>query len=310
MMSTFLSDVLGGLAACPPTLPCKYFYDQRGSRLFDQICELPEYYLTRSEQAVLERHRGEIVATVSDCATMAELGSGSSIKTRMLLDRLPGLRRYLPIDISAAHLLETAQDLRRRYPHLDVDPMVADYAEPLPPLPALQPRTGERTVVFFPGSSLGNFHPPGAIRLLAEMRRMAGPTGVILLGLDPGRDVAAIQRAYNDDAGVTAAFNLNLLGRINRELGGDIVVERFRHDAVWESDHRRIEMRLVSTAAQRIAVGDRTFGLRAGDAIVTEHCYKYTRDALARLAAAAELVVRRTWADPEHGMELHELAAA
>jgi dimethylhistidine N-methyltransferase len=309
MMSTFLSDVVGGLASRPPTLPCKYFYDQEGSRLFDKICALPEYYLTRSEQALLDRYCEEIVATIADCPTMVELGSGSSIKTRMLLDRLPGLRRYVPVDISADHMLATAQELRRRYPHLAVDPVVADYAEPLPQLPALQPRSGERTVVFFPGSSLGNFHPPGAIRLLAEMRRMAGPTGMILLGLDPGRDVAALHRAYNDADGVTAAFNLNLLRRINRELGGDLVLERFRHDAVWQPDARRIEMRLVSAVDQRIAVGDQSFVLHAGEAIVTEHCYKYTRDAFVRLAAAAELELRQTWSDPEHGMELHELVA-
>jgi dimethylhistidine N-methyltransferase len=250
------------------------------------------------------------VATIADCTTMVELGSGSSIKTRMLLDRLPGLRRYVPIDISATHMLETAHGLRQRYPHLVVDPVVADYAVPLPRLAALQPRAGERTVVFFPGSSLGNFHPPDAIRLLAEMRRIAGRAGVVLLGLDPGRDEEALRRAYNDDAGITAAFNLNVLARINRELDGDIVVERFRHDAVWQPEPRRIEMRLISTVAQRIAIGDASFSFTAGEAIVTEHCYKITREAFARLAASAELVLDRTWSEPAHGMQLHELVAA
>lgn len=310
MNSTFRHDVLEGLAARPRHLSCKYFYDLEGSRLFDQICDLPEYYLTRSEHALLEQHRDELVAAIADCATMIEFGSGSSIKTRMLLDRLPGLRRYVPIDISAAHMLETAAGLRRRYPRLVVDPVIADYAHPLPRVPAIAPRAGERTVVFFPGSSLGNFHPPDAIRLLTEMRQLAGRDGTLLLGLDPGRDEAALVRAYNDAAGVTAAFNLNLLARIRRELDGRLALDRFRHAAVWQPEHRRIEMRLVSTDAQRIEIGDASFAFAPGEVIVTEHCYKYDRASVARLAMAAGLGVRQTWVEPAHGMELHHLAVA
>lgn len=307
MLSTFLDDVLTGLASWPRTLPCKYFYDQAGSRLFDQICDLPEYYLTRSEWALLNANLDEIVASVSGPDRLVELGSGSSVKTRLLLDALPRLRRYVPVDISAAHLLETAHGLRQRYPRLVVEPVVADYAESSWIHGVTAIGGGHRSAVFFPGSSLGNFHPDAAIRLLAEMREVAGRGGVILLGVDPGRDEAAVVRAYNDDAGVTAAFNRNVLVRISCELGGSLDVGSFRHEAVWQRDQRRVEMRLVSTRRQAVTIGSARIELGEGETIVTEHCYKHRREDLARMTRDAGLEIRRTWTDPDAGMELHEL---
>ncbi len=304
----FLRDVLQGLSRRPRALPCKHFYDKAGSLLFDRICELPEYYLTRAETALLDAHVDEIVGAVGPRAVLVEFGSGSSVKTRMLLDRLPDLARYVPVDISAEHLYDTAAALRARYRGLSVEPVVADYAHPLPDLGALtRAPDGGRTTVFFPGSSVGNFEPGEAVALLSRMARVAGPGGALLVGADVGRDAGEVRAAYDDAQGVTAAFNLNLLARIDRELGGTFALDRWRHEAEWQAGERRVEMRLVSLAAQTVTVAGRAFRFDEGERVVTEHCYKYDVERFREMARRAGLTPARCWLDPSGRMAMHEL---
>jgi dimethylhistidine N-methyltransferase len=306
--SRFRQDVLEGLGRRPRTLPCKYFYDKTGSLLFDRICELPEYYLTRAETALLECHVDAIAAACGPHAVLIELGSGSSIKTRLLLDRVRDLARYVPVDISAQHLHDTALALRRRYPDLAVIPVVADYARELPSHPGFAaPHGGGRRVLFFPGSSIGNFEPSDAVALLARMRRLVGPSGVLLVGADLGRDPEAVHAAYNDRAGVTAAFNLNLLERINRELDATFRLDCFAHRAVFQVPQRRVQMRLVSLIDQRVRVGEHAFDFAAGEPIVTEHCYKHEAEGFGAIARAAGLGVTALYMDPGERMALYEL---
>lgn len=306
--STLLDDVLRGLSQRPRALPCKHFYDKEGSLLFDQICELPEYYLTRDETALLATHLDAIADAVGPRGVLVEFGSGSSTKTRMLLDRLPDLARYVPIDISAQHLHDTAAELRQRYPSLSVDPVVADYANAAPELGALRRAgAGAHVTVFFPGSSIGNFEPDDAVALLGRMRRLAGPSGVVLVGADTGARPDEVRAAYDDAQGVTAAFNLNLLARINRELGADFALDRFRHEAVWQPTTRRIEMRLVSATSQDVTVAGRRFHFDADERVVTEHCHKYGVEQFHAMARRAGLEPRRCWYGPGERMAMHEL---
>ncbi len=250
----FLRDVLDGLRRRRKRLPCKYFYDAVGSRLFDRICELDEYYLTRCELDLLHRHAGEMAETAGPGAVLIEYGSGSGLKTRLLLDRLRDPAAYVPVDISGEHLESSAARLARRYPGLPVLPVVADFTRPfeLPPLPA----TAGRRIVFFSGSTIGNFRPNEAVRLLRQMAQVCGPAGGLLVAADLKKDRAVLEAAYNDLAGVTAAFNLNLLTRINRELGGDFVPEAFRHHAFYNARRGRVEMHLVSREDQTVSVGE------------------------------------------------------
>jgi L-histidine N-alpha-methyltransferase len=303
---SFAADVVRGLGQSPKELPCKYFYDKRGSLLFDEICKTTDYYLTRAETSLLETHRGALVRAIGAGATLVELGSGSSHKTRLILDRATELARYVPIDISARHLEETAQGLRARYPRLDVQPLALDYAAPLPPLEGVLSGGGRR-VVFFPGSSIGNFEPSGARRLLAEMAKVAGPEGLVIVGVDVPKDAPVIERAYNDGDGVTARFNLNLLERINRELHGDFDVKRFAHRAEWQAESCRVEMRLVSEAPQRVTVGGRSFDFGAGEPIVTEHCYKWSPERFAALAERASLRSEEVLFDERRLVSMHIL---
>jgi len=301
-------DVLDGLRRRPRALPCKYFYDKTGSLLFDRICELPEYYLTRAETALMERHIDAIAAACGPSAVLIELGSGSSIKTRLLLDRMRDVARYVPVDISAQHLHDTARGLRDRYPGLTVTPVVADYSQALPELPAFEAAPdGGRRVVFFPGSSIGNFEPVDTVRLLARMGHLVGPDGSVLVGADLGRDPEAVHAAYNDRAGVTAAFNLNLLARINRELRADFELDRFAHRAVFQLAERRVEMRLVSLVDQRVRIAEHAFDFAAGEWIVTEHCYKHDPAGFCELARAAGLEPTRLLTDPSGRMGLYVL---
>lgn len=292
----FQRSVLQGLRQCPKTLPSKYFYDRRGSRLFDAICELPEYYLTRAELAIMQRHAATIAAALPPPSVLIELGSGSSTKTRLLLDALPALQTYVPIDISGEHLLATAARLRRRYPRLDVQPVIADFTAsvPLPPIDRAAPR-----VVYFPGSTLGNFEDGEALRLLQHIAKLAGPAGKLLIGFDLQKDPAIIEAAYNDRQGVTAAFNLNLLRRINRELGANFCVDQFVHEASYDPAAGRIEMRLRATSAQRVWIAGERFSIKAGEAIRTEYSHKYTLEGFAHMAGQAGFVPCDHWLDEQ-----------
>jgi dimethylhistidine N-methyltransferase len=289
-----LHDVLRGLSQAHKHLPCKYFYDEEGSRLFDRICELPEYYPTRTEAAILRRHGREIAELLGPRCALIEYGSGSSLKTRLLLDQVPRAAAYVPVDISGEHLARSARALEARYPGLRVLPVCADFTRPLA-LPPLPPH--DRRAVYFSGSTIGNFGPPEAVGLLAGIARLAGPGGGLLIGVDLKKDVRVLEAAYNDAAGVTAAFNLNLLARINRELGADFDLGRFRHRARYNAREGRIEMYLFSLVRQVVRVGPVAFSFEAGEAVCTEHSYKYDLEGFAQLAGAAGLEVAGVWMD-------------
>ena len=288
------SDIRHGLRQSPKRLPSKYFYDQRGSELFDQICELDEYYLTRSELQIMRRYMAEIVSCLPPAGVLIEFGSSSSIKTRQLLDRLSDLRAYVPIDISGEHLRATAEQLQRRYSRLDVLPLIADFTAnaDLPSLPASAPRT-----VYFPGSTIGNFEPRDACKLLQHAAALVDNHGMLLIGIDLRKEPAVIEAAYNDSQGVTAEFNLNLLRRINRELGTDFQLEHFEHEAPYDVLAGRIEMRLRCTLAHAVEIAGERFTIQQGEAIHTEYSHKYTVEGFATMARRAGFVLRRRWLD-------------
>ncbi len=303
-------DVLDGLASSPRTLSPKYFYDKVGSLLFDRITELPEYYLTRAETSLLRTHARALCELMGPRAALVELGSGSSIKTRIVLDHATELDRYVPVDISSEHLLDTAAGLRVAYPRLTVAPIVADYSKALPPMDAARSQTGGRNVVFFPGSSIGNFEPEEAVSFLRRVAPLAGATGLVIIGVDIPKDAAVLERAYDDASGVTAQFNKNVLSRINEELGADFDLDGFAHHAPWQPGPSRIEMRLVSTRSQSVALDGHRFAFDAGEIIVTEHCYKWSPERFIDLAARAGLRSQAVLFDPAGQVSMHVLAAA
>jgi L-histidine Nalpha-methyltransferase len=293
-LDTFRADVLRGLHAPARELPCKHFYDATGSKLFDRICELQEYYLTRTELEIMRRHAADMAGLLGRNCLLIEYGSGSSVKTRLLLDRLVEPAAYVPVDLSGDYLEQTARSLAADYPQIPVLPLCADFSGPLE-LPGGK-RPGRR-VVYFPGSTVGNFTPAEAVALLGQTAQRCGPGGALLLGADLKKDPRVITAAYNDADGVTAAFNLNLLARINRELGADFQLEQFWHHAFYHPVAGRIEMHLVSRRDQEIHVGGEAFFLAEGESIRTEYSYKYSLNDLRELAAAAGFEVRQVWTD-------------
>ncbi len=292
-----LDEILEGLSRLQKKLSPKFFYDERGSQLFDAICELPEYYLTRTELSIMRAHIDEIAALVGPQASLIEFGSGSSIKTRMLLEKLDRLAAYVPVDISREHLMAAAESLAHDYPDVEIWPVLADFTQPFElPNPSVMPL---RNVVYFPGSTIGNFSQEQAHSLLRVMHVEAGEDGALLIGVDLQKDVAVIERAYNDDAGVTAEFNLNMLSRINREFGANFNPDLFRHRAVYDDDHGRIEMNLVSECEQIVQIGNASFQFKKGEALLTEHSHKYTLEQFRQMAERAGFVVDKVWTDPE-----------
>ncbi len=303
--ATFGDEVSRGLAQTPKTLPCKYLYDERGSALFDQICELEEYYPTRTELGIMRDRVSEIARTVGPDTLLVEYGSGSSTKTRLLLDALPDLMGYVPIDISRKHLLATGERLRANYQELEVMPLVADFTRPLRlPSPVRKPR---RTVIYFPGSTIGNFTIPEARGFLSRAAELAGAHGGLLIGVDLEKDPSILEPAYDDRKGVTAAFNLNLLARINRELGGTFDLSGFRHRAAWDGARRRMELSLVSVRAQVAMVNGQRVAFREGESIVTEYSHKYTLERFRHLARSAGWRVDRVWTDRDDLFSVHYL---
>ncbi len=292
-LDSFRADVLAGLRRRPRRLPCKYFYDERGSRLFDRICELPEYYLTQVELGILRRHAGEIAGRLGPGALLIEMGSGSSVKTRLLLDHLEAPRGYVPVDISREHLHRAATALAKDYPDLAVSPVCVDFAgDAIIPLPDA---SSDARVVFFPGSSIGNFSPPEARRLLGRIAGLCGPAGRLLIGIDLKKNPKIIEAAYNDAAGVTADFNRNILRRINRELAGDFEVDAWHHHAFYEPAAGRVEMHLVSRGRQRVTVAEEVFEIKEGESIRTECSYKYTVEQFVKMAGGFDLEAE--WTD-------------
>jgi dimethylhistidine N-methyltransferase len=317
----FMHDVIVGLSSSPKRLSPKYFYDREGSLLFDAICDLPEYYVTRTELSILEKNGSEIASRLccspkaddddddtqtrtahfwgSDPVRVVEPGAGSGTKTRLLLHAL-GPRRcveYVPVDIAGEHLEHTAAALRRELPWLRVTPFAADFSVDLP-LPATEVAAA-RTVIYFPGSTIGNFDPTDAKRLLARFRSAAGPDGLVLLGVDLKKEPALLHSAYNDAQGVTAAFNKNVMRRMNLELGADFDFDAFHHYAFYEPVSGRIEMHLISARRQDVHVGGKTFTFDEGESICTERSYKYDLATAERVGRAAGLALTDGWLDDE-----------
>lgn len=303
----FCDAVLRGLSSAPKEIPCKYLYDARGSALFEEICGLEEYYPTRCEVAILERHVAEIATLLGPECLVVEPGCGSGRKTQLLLDQLESPVGYVPIDISAAPLWAFAERLARERPGLEVLPVLGDYlAETELPAPRRPPR---RRAVFFPGSTIGNLHPWEAELFLKQLAVSCGRGAALVLGVDLPKDGRTLERAYDDGRGVTAAFNLNLLARLVRELGAELETEAFRHRAFWVRALSRVEMHLVSERAQCIRLANRTFVLEKGESIRTECSYKWSVEALRRLATAAGWSWRQVWTDAARRFSVHYLVA-
>lgn len=298
----FLAAVLDGLGRARKTLPCKFFYDEAGSALFDAICDTPEYYPTRTELGILTAAADEIADLAGRGGVLVEYGSGSSRKTRLLLDALaPAL--YMPIDISREHMLAACRELAAAYPALNLMAVCADYTRPLR-LPAMA-RGGQRRLAFFPGSSIGNFAPLEALRFLKNVAQQLATDDGFLIGVDLKKDPAILNAAYNDAAGVTAAFNLNLLARCNCELGANFDLDAFAHRAFYNEAAGRIEMHLESTREQRVEIAGQGFGFAAGETIHTENSYKYAADEFRLLATQAGFLPQQCWTDEEHLFSVH-----
>ena len=294
---TMLDDVIAGLSQSQKTLPSKYFYDARGSKLFDDICDLDEYYITRVESTLMGEHVGEIASVVGQGVLLIEYGSGSSLKTRLLLNNLDQPVGYVPIDISGDYLTQVGLDLQAEFPSIEIMTVTADFTGTFN---VPNPSTPEsRRIVYFPGSTIGNFKRKQAESLLAGMADVAGADGGVLIGIDLDKNRDVLHAAYNDSRGVTAQFNLNILQRINRELGAGFDLNNFRHEAIFNSDTTCIEMHLVSTRSQTVNVCKYSFEFEENETILTEYSHKYTFGSFERLATAAGLDVKRTWTDPD-----------
>jgi L-histidine Nalpha-methyltransferase len=302
----FSEALVAGLSRTPKEISCKYFYDADGSRLFDAICELPEYYQTRTETALLAGHAQEIAALIGPHAEIVEFGAGSLRKVRLLLDAAAELRGYTPVDISGDYLMDVTQTLAAEYPNLRLRPLVADFTAPMaiPVLPGVARRVG-----FFPGSTIGNFRPDAATALLRRMRAALGG-GSLLIGVDLVKDPLRLHAAYNDGAGITAAFNKNLLLRANRELGADFALDQFAHYAPYNPAAHRIEMYLVSLKRQSARIAGQRLDFAEGEAIHTEDSHKYTVDGFREMAVRAGFTPRAVWCDDQKLFSIHWLESA
>jgi dimethylhistidine N-methyltransferase len=303
----FLAEVLRGLALIPKELPTKYLYDEHGSELYERICDLEEYYIPNLEIKIMKDNIREIVGLLSSDANLIEYGCGSCTKTRVLLDNIPELAAYIPIDISREQLINVTEDLNGIYPELQILPVCADFTGSfnLPP----PERAGSRNVVYFPGSSIGNFGPDPGRRLLTNIARICRPGGALLVGVDLKKDPGVLYHAYNDREGVTAAFNLNLLVRINRELGADFILDAFRHEAVYNQEKGRVEMHLINLKDQRVHLGETSISLQEGEFIWTESSYKYSLDEFESMVNDAGFDVVRVWTDNREWFSVQYLVA-
>src|SRR4051794_20789857 len=291
----FLGDVIAGLSSDPPTLPCKYFYDDRGAALFQKICELPEYYITRTEIDILDRNRAEIASQLGPNIQLIGLGTGAGTKTRILIEALESPAVYIPVDISEKQLRESTVLFQKIFADLEILPVCADYLQAVV-LPSPGHKSA-RKIVYFPGSTIGNFEPKEAIGFLRRVANVCRGGGGLLIGVDLKKNNQVLEAAYNDRAGVTAQFNLNLMERINRELGGDFDLDHWRHLAVYNSQAGRIEMYLISEIDQFAHVNEHKFHFRRGDKILTEFSYKYAPHEFAALAGKAGFDFVRMWTD-------------
>ena len=302
---TFLADVIAGLSDNPKRLGAKYFYDAAGSLLFEEITGLPEYYPTRTEMGILRGAR--LMGELAPGTALVEFGSGSTAKVRVLLDAAPSLAAYVPVDISAEFLGAEATRLQDDYPHLKVLPVAADFTSlfELPPQVRGRPLVG-----FFPGSTIGNFEPHEADAFLRRAARILGPSSRLIVGVDLVKDERVLHAAYNDAAGVTARFNLNVLVRINRELGGNFDLSAFTHRSIYNRDRHRIEMHLISRKAQNVRILGNNFSFRPGESIHTENSYKYSFERFTALARSSGWSVRKSWTDSARMFSVHALVAS
>jgi len=298
-----IDALVAGLSQPRKSISPKYFYDEAGSRLFEDITQLPEYYLTNTELGIMEACVDEIAALAGEQASLIEFGSGSSMKTRMLLRHLHSPAAYVPVDISEEHLLDSQRSIRGDFPNIEVLPVVADFTHPFDlPSPSTMPL---KNVVYFPGSTIGNFEYDDAIELLRVMHQEAGADGALLIGTDLQKDPAVIHAAYNDSAGVTARFNINMLRHLNREFGADFDLESFAHRATYDTDAGRVVIELVSAREQDVRIGGARIPFAEGEAITTEYSHKYTQDSFAAMAAAAGFSVEKVWTDPQQWFAVH-----
>jgi len=290
-----IAEIVAGLNLPQKMISPKYFYDEKGSKLFEQICELPEYYLTRTEIGIMESRMNEIARAIGRHVSVIEYGIGSGLKTQILLENLDDPVAFIPIDISPEHLAESCQNLAERFPQIEILPVTADFTRPVPiPVPG---RTAARKLVYFPGSTIGNFEPEAALGLLNVMHEEAGPGGALLIGVDLKKDCKIIENAYNDSEGITAEFNLNVLRRLNREFATDFDIDAFRHMAIYNDSSGRIEMCLVSQRDQEVTLGEHRFSFTAGEKIITEYCHKFSLEGFRELASAAGFEHVTTWQD-------------
>ena len=296
-MSEELDALIAGLTQPQKTISPKYFYDETGSGLFDNITALPEYYLTDTELAIMNTHVDEMTDLIGEQASLIEFGAGSGMKTRLLLEHMHAPAAYVPVDISEEHLLESQQLIQADYPHIEVLPVAADFLHPFElPNPGTMPL---RNVVYFPGSTIGNFEYDDALELLRVMYTEAGAGGALLIGVDLQKDAGVIEAAYNDSAGVTAAFNTNMLRHLNREFGSDFDLDAFEHRATYDLDEGRVVVELVSSKIQAVRLGDADIAFAEGESIVTEYSHKYTLDGFANMISWAGFRVERVWTDPK-----------
>ena len=305
-VDAFLAELLRGLSQRPKSIAAKFFYDEMGCQLFDEICSLDEYYLTRTEMRILREKVAEICALFGPGCRLVEFGSGSNAKTQILLDHLHAPAAYVPVDIAREHLLRCSTRLAHVYPELCITPVCADFtaAFMLPEMPC----PVRRTVAFFPGSTIGNLEPAEIENFFRRISLLCGPDGGLLIGVDLKKDRLTLERAYNDARGVTARFNLNLLTRINRSFGAGIRPDKFQHQAFYNEEFSRIEMHLVSLVEQTIQLNGTTFSFEEGEHIVTEHSYKYSVDEFAKLAGRSGWAVKRFWTDAANLFSVYYLA--
>ncbi len=297
-LHTMLEEVIAGLSQDQKTLPSKYFYDERGSKLFDDICELDEYYVTRTESSLMQERVADIATVIGPNVLLVEYGSGSSLKTRLLLRNLDRPAGYVPIDISGEYLSQVGDSLQAEFPQIEVMPVVADFTKSFE-IPS--PNDAEtRRVIYFPGSTIGNFQRNDAKALLARMAEMAGEGGGVLVGVDLDKNRDVLRAAYNDSKGITAQFNLNVLRRINNELGGSFILDKFRHNAIFNDYHSCIEMHLVSTERQTVNICGYTFEFDENESVLTEYSHKYKVEAFRRMANEVSLNVKNVWTDADN----------
>lgn len=304
--STFLEEALAGLTSEPKTLPCKYFYDQRGSELFEQICQLDEYYITRTEMELLERVRFELAELIGENAAIIEPGAGAGKKIQLLLGAISNPEIYVPLDISKDFLDYSAAIIQQKFPHIKVESIAADFTDELN-WPAEHQQAKGKNVVFFPGSTIGNFVPEQAAKFLKSLANLVDEQGGIVVGVDILKDIDTIEAAYNDSQGVTAEFNKNILTRINRELKADFEIDNFEHQAIFNPQESRIEMHLISQQTQTATLGDTKIHFTKGESIHTENSYKYSLDDFEKLVKRADLAIAHTWQDKEQLFSMHYL---